>query len=160
MIFKFLTRKNVILKHHMCTWHPIVIILSSVTFNLDGGAEWAHRVSNHGVLQSLFIRHRTNVNEHSFYSVRVTHHVQRISLPHTLYLLFFNKMILYTAVDARLHVTVYISKGRDSLMKNVFKVCFCFFGLKNITSWKPFLNRRHEGGQTNTHRVLYIYKEI
>ena len=38
------------------------------------------------LISSIFIGHHTYINELSLYSARVTHHVQQISPPYTLYL--------------------------------------------------------------------------
>ena len=70
----------------------------------DCAKYWSLGLASVVLLSSLFIRHLTYVNEHSFYSVHITHHVQRISPPCTLYLLGFFCLFYasYTTIEARL----------------------------------------------------------
>ena len=86
---------------------------------------WSLGLASGVLASSLFIRHRTYVNEHSFYSARVTHLVQRISPPCTLYLLLFFKNASAhrhwgPVASHRLH---FQKKRRNySFMENVFWV--------------------------------------
>ena len=80
---------------------------------------WSLGLGSGVPISSLFIRHHTYVNEHSFYSARVTHHVQRVSPPFALYLLIFFKPLLYTTSN-RLHFQNW--RCIYSLMENVFRV--------------------------------------
>ena len=83
--------------------------------------------------------------------------MQRISHPCALYLLVF-LTLLYTAIDARLQVTIYISKRR-AIITLSWKMFFDFFFYPEkidrnehtvvLKDWplNPFLNHPFEGGQ-------------
>ena len=90
---------------------------------------WSLGLVSGVLLSSLFIRHPMDVNEHSFYSVPITHDVQWISPPCAVYLLFiylfFNISVHHPWCPVASRCLQFQSKRRNySAMKNIFRVLF------------------------------------